>query len=258
MSTPQTINLASFLARIDLAVKRESDAEEALAQARQNTVTVRHDEKQKALACLKRGETTGNPLKDEMLRHLGLDMPKIEAVIAFSDHLVKAAGQYLILCLTYPVCHRHVMIPTPGHGNESHEEATFLLGELSGEPLKASGTTELGNTETPALVLLLPVKSFVKWDTRTKPEKKETGPLVLSEEPLRLITTGRSFTAGALLHKIIHPTEQALHDFCYYIGDGQFGDVVKTIGSIRGVALLEEAKNTLDATPEDFSTQGGS
>jgi len=90
------------------------------------------------LACLDKGETTGNPLKNEMLRYFGLDMPKIEDVLAFSNSLVAAKGQYLLICLTRKVCHKHVMIPTSGNENAYHTETDFILGELSGKPFRSA------------------------------------------------------------------------------------------------------------------------
>lgn len=254
------VNLDSFKARVKLKQGRVDSAKDALKNAEEDLAQTKESEKVALIACLDRGETTGDPLKDAILRHVGLEEEPVNAVLAFSNQLVAAKDQYAVFCLRREEPLMHVMVPSPGHESTSRTVCHFILGKLTGEPLIAHANEKQGGITSPNFTL--PFSAYVAWSSDEKPKEKVNGPLVLNEDLLDGFM-GKSMTNQTLFMKIAFPPELQVNDLRFFIGipyteSGGFHSLHTAIGSATGLLETKDAVAILEATPPDEDMSGQS
>ena len=91
----------------DLVTVAELDLKEQVNALEQFNDKARTQAAQMVLS----GQTTGDPLVDEGLLIFGLDKPKIDRLLAFSNSLVN--GKEILIAVHQRVCTKHVMFDTP-------------------------------------------------------------------------------------------------------------------------------------------------
>jgi hypothetical protein len=124
---------------------------------------------------LSSGQTTGNPLTDEIVRWFGLDKSTIDKILAFNESLTRA--KEILIAVPRCECTKHVMFPTESCRNEYSTFVGYIYGIPSGRRI------ELKLDEKPSFIVhsvILPLQKYVKWDFgRDDVETPIEGPLIV-------------------------------------------------------------------------------
>ncbi len=149
----------------------------AMLEAQDNVIREKLSDYLKGLKKrLVEGETTGDPLQDELILRFGLfSKAELKKVVEFSKVLENSKGAELVIYARHEQTIRHVMIPTPGDENESATVWGFVFGILSGERLRIG---ETGN-------LIIPFARYfnnIPW--QREPEERILEPFELGEAGL--------------------------------------------------------------------------
>ncbi len=143
-------------------------AERALERLKQEVVTLEgglhsrvETETQKVLGLLNQGATTGDPVKDTLIRMYGLDQVVIQKIIAFADLLTQSADKEILISTTH---HRREITMW----SQSPLSTSHAFGILSGERLSLKQNEHESFID---YVLTIPFAVWVRWDDSGPPNE---------------------------------------------------------------------------------------
>jgi hypothetical protein len=164
----------------------KADAERSLERLKQEVVTLEEglqtrieNETQKVLGLLNQGATTGDLVKDTLIRIYGLDQVRIQKIIAFADLLMQSGNKEILISTTY-----HRLKIANETGRQSSLVTSHIFGILSGARL------ELQQKEHESFidyVLSIPFTVWVRWDDSEVPNEHtaiNVGPLKIHQAGL--------------------------------------------------------------------------
>lgn len=158
MNTP--IDLAKVFAEQNVLETVIREAEAALSSSRSQLQAFNQHKKEELVGELLAGQTTGDPLQDEIVSVFGADRNAIVKILAFNQKLME--GQGILIAVHRSECFKHVMIPTPSNQNEYITRTGYIYGIPSGERLVIRRCEEkLPRWQSNAVVL--PFKRYAKW-----------------------------------------------------------------------------------------------
>jgi hypothetical protein len=170
-----TVNLDLLFKQQEVLKKKVVEAEKTLA-GRNAGLRVFNDATKKQLAReLSSGQTTGNPLMDEIVRWFGLDKNAIDKILAFNESLTK--GKEILIAVPRRQCTKNVMFPTESCQNEYSTFVGYIYGIPSGRRIKMELDEKASFI---AYSVILPLQKYVKWDFgRDDIETPTEGPLIV-------------------------------------------------------------------------------
>ncbi len=157
------IDLERIFVGKDLLEARVKESQEELKRKMEELQAFKDQKKQEIIQELSSGKTTGDPLYDELLYLYGLNKDSTDKILAWNEKF-KSATEILFV-VSWSVCVKHVMIPSPHSSNEYATHSGYVYGIPSGERLELHLGKSLSD-----LKILVPFKRYVSWDMGRKKE----------------------------------------------------------------------------------------
>ena len=125
---------------------------------------------------IKAGQTTGDPLQDEIIMCFGLDREVIGKILAFSKKLVDAKGKEFLIAISYQ---KQMCFRLMGRGHSDDDFMTcwgYVFGTLSGERLKLEVKSEAENW-----IMTIPFsRHIINGFEHTEDRESTEGPVTVS------------------------------------------------------------------------------
>jgi len=170
--------------KIDLALihvqeraleKKVREAEQALVERQRQLRLFKEEVKKETAGQLASGQTTGDPLIDEIIPLLGIEKTTIDKILAFNESIIRA--KEILIAVPRRECTKHVMFPTESCQNEYSTFVGYIYGIPSGRRIKLELDEKASFI---AYSVILPLKKYVKWDFgRDDIETPTEGPLIV-------------------------------------------------------------------------------
>lgn len=250
MKVAKIIDLTQYW-QIQTALQRQiTYRTEALNNAKKALSDSDSAAQQDFISRIENGETTGDPLQDELLKHFGFSKDLLDGVLAFSQRLVAAKGKELLLQTTYEVRYRFGSEIRPGDIGTVHG---YVLGILSGNPLimNPPGCEELLDPH-----IVLPFERYV---TMNHQDDRRNGTF---SGPLRVSESHHEPSTHSLLHAIWKMSESypssdtGCHRILIFVGDEiPSGDTIVIDQKLIDISYLRKDLST-PTTEEKFQGEG--